>query len=335
MKKVTNKTIYCILTVVSLLFAMYLYIGYSVEYFDDKQYNQNMPGDSVSLLTVLLPPVLLGISLIFNMLGKFKKLCLILKYIVGLFTTLGAIYFVYDLVVRYVFYVNRMPETYRFAIIFKFLCMFAVAIACFLPIKLVRVRKTVVCFGITLLLLAVIFMPSDILTKVFFFCPYAIIFIFGLYPFSNMQSENNCQTKKKIVVWLFCLLIIITAIAFVTMAAYSYETNRGRTFGALEAVSVIFIGGYIVLYELDLFYTVYYFVVKPKTITKTVLNILANVSLGFMFSYNWLSDFFINLRKYEITSSFLLLIYIILRLASFVVLSRSSKQEITANKKHL
>ena len=76
--------------------------------------------------------------------------------------------------------------------------------------------------------------------------------------------------KKKIIIWVFCVLILVTAIAFLAAAINSYLYDMDPDNGVdilvgFGAVLIAVVGGFVVLYELDLFYTVYYFFVKLKT----------------------------------------------------------------------
>ena len=77
------------------------------------------------------------------------------------------------------------------------------------------------------------------------------------------------------------------------------------------AVLTLMIGGFVVFYELDLFYTVDYFFVKPKTITKSILNILSNISLLLIFFTDYIAHF---LYKYvsEIFSEEIILFFALL-----------------------
>ena len=94
--------------------------------------------------------------------------------------------------------------------------------------------------------------------------------------------------KKKIVICVFLTVILITAIFFIAAAidSYNYDMDPANGVDILEgfgAVLAIMIGACVVFYELDLFYTVYYFLIKPKNIAKSILNILANASLLLVF----------------------------------------------------
>ena len=78
--------------------------------------------------------------------------------------------------------------------------------------------------------------------------------------------------KKKIIICIFLTIILITAIFFIAAAidSYNYDMNPANGVDILEefgAVLAIMIGAFVVFYELDLFYTVYYFgIVKICTV---------------------------------------------------------------------
>ena len=82
------------------------------------------------------------------------------------------------------------------------------------------------------------------------------------------------------------------------------------------AVLIMMVGGFVVFYEIDLFYTVYYLIIKPKTIPKTVLNILSNLSLLLIFFCGYYKDIF---REDVIAPLLVFLIYAVLRTVCFFV----------------
>ena len=94
--------------------------------------------------------------------------------------------------------------------------------------------------------------------------------------------------KKKIIICVFSVLIFITAIVFIVGAiqSYNYDMDPANGVDILEgfgAVITLMVGGFVVFYELDLFYTVYYFLIYPKTIAESILNLLANATLLLVF----------------------------------------------------
>ena len=132
--------------------------------------------------------------------------------------------------------------------------------------------------------------------------------------------------KKKMVVGSFLALILITVIFFIIGAinTYNYEVANDDIMVGLGAAMVLVVGGFVVFYELDLFYTVYYFLVKPKTLAKSILNVVSNLTLLSIvftdtishFLYKHVSEIF----GEEIILSFALIFtYVILRVASIVI----------------
>jgi hypothetical protein len=126
--------------------------------------------------------------------------------------------------------------------------------------------------------------------------------------------------KKKIIIRAFLTLIFITSIFFVVSAIASYNYDMDPAIGVdifegvgvvLSFALVIMIGVFVVFYELDLFYTVYYFLIKPKTIAKSILNVLANASLLLVF----------------LSPLILFAIYIVLRISYFIISIRESKRK--------
>lgn len=93
--------------------------------------------------------------------------------------------------------------------------------------------------------------------------------------------------KKKIIIAVFSILILITAVIFIVGAidSYNYDMDPANGVDILEGVGaalILTVGVGVVFYELDLFYTVYYFFVKPKTLTRSVLNVGSNLALLLM-----------------------------------------------------
>ena len=132
--------------------------------------------------------------------------------------------------------------------------------------------------------------------------------------------------KKKIVICVFLTVILITAIFFTAAAidSYNYDMNPANGVDILEefgAVLAIMIGAFVIFYELDLFYTVYYFLIKPKTIAKSILNILANASLLLIF----FADYYKNIFSEDVIAPLLIFaIYIALRISSLIIPNRKS-----------
>ena len=124
--------------------------------------------------------------------------------------------------------------------------------------------------------------------------------------------------KKKILIFVFLTVILLTAILFIAAAikSYNYDTdpaNHVDIFEGFGAVFAIMIGAFVVFYELDLFYTVYYFLIKPKTVLKSILNLLANVSLLLIF----FADYYKNIFSEDVIAIFLVFtVYVVLRISS-------------------
>ena len=134
--------------------------------------------------------------------------------------------------------------------------------------------------------------------------------------------------KKKIIVCVFLLLITITAILSIVGAitSYDYEMNNypDDKFVGFGAVLSLMVGGFLVFYELDLFYTVYYFFIKPKTLSKSILNICSNLSLLLIFFTDSIASFLCKhiskIFSEEIIALFALLgLYLVLRTSCYVV----------------
>ena len=139
--------------------------------------------------------------------------------------------------------------------------------------------------------------------------------------------------KKKIIIGVFSLLILITAIAFIVGAinTYNYEVANDDIMVGFGAVMVLGVGGFVVFYELDLFYTVYYFFVKPKIIAKSILNIISNLTLLIIFFSDGIAHILyrsLNIFKEDwILPIILFFIYVILRIASAMVSCEQSAKD--------
>ena len=143
--------------------------------------------------------------------------------------------------------------------------------------------------------------------------------------------------KKKIIIVIFSLLILITAIIFIVgaISSYNYDiTNHpDDKWLGFGAVLTLIVGGFVVFYELDLFYTLYYFFVKPKTIAKSILNVLANLTLMIVYFTDYISHFLFEhvseIFGEEVIVLFaLFFIYVILRI---ICISIPFKREVIEN----
>ncbi len=142
--------------------------------------------------------------------------------------------------------------------------------------------------------------------------------------------------KKKIIICVFSILILITAIVFIVGAIQSYNyditNNPVDKWVGFGSVLTLMVGGFVVFYEFDLFYTAYYFLIKPKTKAKSILNILANFTLVIMFFTDSISHFLFKYVSEIFGEEVILLLtlfftYVILRIACGVVPVRRSAKE--------
>lgn len=143
--------------------------------------------------------------------------------------------------------------------------------------------------------------------------------------------------KKKIIICAFSLLILITAAFFIITAidSYNYDMNPANGVDILEgfgAVLALVVGGFVVFYEMDLFYTVYYFFIKPRTKTKSILNILSNLTLLLIFFSDILAHIpYIHLNIFKedwLLPITLFLMYVVFRIVYIIVSNIPSIKEI-------
>ena len=143
--------------------------------------------------------------------------------------------------------------------------------------------------------------------------------------------------KKKIIIVVFSLLILITAIFFIVGAiqSYNYDMDPANGVDVLEGLGarlIAVVGGFVIFYELDLFYTAYYFFIKPKTIAKSILNVLSNLTLLIIFFFDSIAHFlFKNVSEIFGEEVILLLslffIYVVLRIVCAEIPVRQSAKE--------
>jgi hypothetical protein len=129
--------------------------------------------------------------------------------------------------------------------------------------------------------------------------------------------------KKKIIVCIFALLILATALIFIKGAvdSYRYDINPANgvdIFEGLGAVLTVIVGTFVIFYELDLFYLVYYFLIKPKTMAKSILNILSNFVLLLIFAGNHIARLFAITEEVIVPIS-LFFLYVIFRIVYIVL----------------
>ena len=123
--------------------------------------------------------------------------------------------------------------------------------------------------------------------------------------------------KKRTIVCIFLTLIFITLIGTGALAVASYNMDQANGVDILEgfeAAFIIMIGGFLAFYELDLFYTVYYFLAKPKTAVKSTLNILSNLCLLLVFFSGYLPHI---ISEEWLVTVFLFCAYVVFRIIYF------------------
>ena len=139
------------------------------------------------------------------------------------------------------------------------------------------------------------------------------------------------KKKKIIIAAIFLTLIAVTAIYTVVSAVKSYQYDMDPANGidimeGMGAAILLGLGGFVVFYELDLFYTVYYFLVKPKSIAKSILNILSNVSLLLQFFVLRIARAFSISEETDLAIA-LFFIYVVFRTVYLFVSTQNLEQE--------
>lgn len=131
--------------------------------------------------------------------------------------------------------------------------------------------------------------------------------------------------KRKVIIGVFSTIILLTVAATVIlpMIAYGIDKSNGDKFAMLGLFMLMYIGAFFVLYELELFYTVYYFLLKPKTLLRSVLNILSALSLTSTLAYVSLPYMIPGFRFYEIIPCILFAVYIVLRCSYIITIQCS------------
>ena len=134
--------------------------------------------------------------------------------------------------------------------------------------------------------------------------------------------------KKKILIGIFLLLVLITAIIFLAGAieSYNYDMDPANGVDVLEGVGaaiLIVVGGLVILCEIDLFFTVYYFFIKPKTLFKSLFMVLSQLMILLVifskdlshFLFLYVSEIF---REEFIVIAPIFILYVISRLICIV-----------------
>lgn len=135
--------------------------------------------------------------------------------------------------------------------------------------------------------------------------------------------------KKIIIISIFLALIVITSVCFITAAidSYNYDMDPANGVDILEGVGagmLIALGQIVVWVELDLFFTAYYFLVKPKTLSKSILMILSQLMIFIVifsgdlayFLFKYVSDIF---REDIIVIIPIFFLYVILRFVCIII----------------
>ena len=90
--------------------------------------------------------------------------------------------------------------------------------------------------------------------------------------------------KKKIVTLCIFLALLLFSILFTIVQTVNVlRSQNSGLLGGIDSSVVILFGQIVILYQLDFFYTLFYFLFKPKTTAKTVLNLLSTVSFSLAF----------------------------------------------------
>lgn len=90
--------------------------------------------------------------------------------------------------------------------------------------------------------------------------------------------------KKKILIGAILCLVLLTVIVTISAAvdAYNYEMDPANGVDILEGFAagiLLGLGGFVIFCELDLFFTVYYFFTKPKTLAKSLFMVVSQLML--------------------------------------------------------
>ena len=140
------------------------------------------------------------------------------------------------------------------------------------------------------------------------------------------------KKKKIIITSIFLVLIAVTSFVFLSSAieSYNYDMDPANGVDILEGVGagiLIMIGSFVVFYELDLFYTVYYFFIRPKTVLKSIIVVLSHLMLILIFFSEKIADFvkihFHKIVEGPFEESVILMglfsIYFILKIVIFII----------------
>lgn len=131
--------------------------------------------------------------------------------------------------------------------------------------------------------------------------------------------------RRKIITCCVFGAAILATIMLTTVGAvvtYQNEVENDDFFVGLGAAIVVILGGMAVFCESDLFFTVNYFLFKPKNTARTAFCILSDLFLVLTIAYTFFSEFltrFMVLRKYEFVPLILFGFFVIFRIVFFVM----------------
>lgn len=151
------------------------------------------------------------------------------------------------------------------------------------------------------------------------------------YRTQRTRKAGNMKKKRIIIISIFLALIVMTSVVVLSGAIESYNYDMDPANGiyimrGMGAAMLLVLGGFVVFYEFDLFYTVYYFFIKPKTVAKSVLNILSNVSLLLVFFSGNIADTLSVSEETNVTVA-AFCIYLVLRSVYVLVFTFSLSKE--------
>lgn len=135
------------------------------------------------------------------------------------------------------------------------------------------------------------------------------------------------KKRKIIIISAFLLVAVVTAIYTVLCAVESYRFDMDPANGidileGFGAGMLIVLGGFIIICETDLFFTVYYFLTKPKTIARSILNVLSTLCLLLVFLSEKMADL-LSVSEEAIVPVVLVLVCLVLRAADLALSRRS------------
>ncbi len=126
--------------------------------------------------------------------------------------------------------------------------------------------------------------------------------------------------KKTILVLVFCTLILATLLTFAVIAFRVYRSEMEDPnidimpgFGAVMTAGM---GGLLVWYECDLFYTVFCLSFGRRGKVRAVSLLLANIMLLLFLVYLYLPEMDMELRQYEWLLPALFVAYLIFRVVA-------------------